>query len=148
MHKDRFSAVKRTLRIAIFAVPMLATVSGCGESRVPVFPVSGKVSYQGLPPVGAQLVFHRVDGPAAENVVPTGRVQPDGSFAMGVYEPGDGAPPGEYVATIERFKLVTSDAGSGAGPNVLPKQYANSKTSPIKVSVSAAPTQVEPIVIK
>jgi hypothetical protein len=135
---------RATLLMATF--PMLLILSGCSEQRVPVYPVSGKVTYKGQPPIGATVVLHPRSGVAASDVAPTGTVKGDGSFAITSYEPGDGAPQGEYVATIEWFKFAPELGG--AGPNVIPPKYVSAKTSPVKVSVSGGPAQIAPIIIK
>ena len=109
-------------------------------------PVSGKVTYQGQPPVGAQVVLYPVNNVGAAGVAPTGIVLDDGSFKITAYDPNDGAPQGDYVATVQWFK-ITKDA-AGPGPNVIPKKYTNPKTSPIKVTVATGgPTQIQPITI-
>lgn len=137
-----------TRRVAPWSLLLLTfTAYGCGEARVPVHPVSGKVSFQGKAPSGARIALHTVSG-GAEGVAPTGRVNEDGTFSITAYEPGDGAPAGDYVATIEWYKVVPDPAGGGApGPNVLPKKYSSVQTSPIKLTVSNGPTQLEPITI-
>jgi hypothetical protein len=134
----------------VFLILVAATVlsaTGCGESekRVPVFPVSGKVTYLGQVPVGAQVVLYPVNNPGASGVAPIGIVLDDGSFKVTAYDPEDGAPQGDYVATVQWFK-ITKEAG-GPGPNVIPKKYTNPKTSPIKVTVGAGPTEIQPITI-
>jgi hypothetical protein len=131
----------------LVALPALF-VGGCSEPRVPVFPVMGKVTFQGKPPVGARVVLHAANPQEIDDVAPSGDVQGDGSFAITVYEPGDGAPQGEYVATVQWFKMVSGAGGSGAGPNVLPKKYGSPVTSPIKVSVAGGPVQIPPIDLK
>lgn len=118
---------------------------GCEESRVPVFPVSGKVSFKGKPPAGALVVLHPVGTANLEGIAPSGTVNDDGSFKITVYDPGDGAPQGDYVATVQWRKFVASEGG--AGPNVLPEQYSSPATSPIKVSVQGGPTEIPPIAI-
>jgi hypothetical protein len=133
---------------AMSLLPTLIAVSGCAEPQVPVFPVSGKVTYQGKPPAGALIVLHAQNVDDTSGVAPSGVVKNDGSFAITVYEPDDGAPPGEYVATIQWRKMVNGPGGSGAGPNVFPTTYANPKTSPIKVTVGNGPVEVPPITIK
>jgi hypothetical protein len=135
----------------LFLLPALALLTtGCGESRQPVYPVAGKVSYQGLPPVGAQVVLHRQGGsPAgAPPLVASGVVKDDGTFQIGSYDANDGAPPGEYVATIAWHRLITDAGGSGRGPNVLPPQYSDPLNSPIKVSVKDGPIQLNPIELR
>jgi hypothetical protein len=127
----------------------MAAISGCSEPRIPVFPVSGKVSFQGKPPVGAQVILHRTDTAPENDVTPVGIVQVDGSFKVSAYDVGDGAPQGEYVATVEWFKIVENPGGGGGrGPNVIPAKYASSKTSPVKVSVNGGPTEIPPITIQ
>jgi hypothetical protein len=138
--------VGRLPLILLLALPALA-VSGCGENRVPVFRVSGKLTFQGRPPVGAQVVLHAVDHAQPSDVTPLGIVQEDGSFTITAYEPGDGAPLGDYVATVQWFKVVGDKSGSGRGPNILPPRYARPETSPIKVSVSEEGAQLPPIEI-
>lgn len=134
-------------RFVILVAVATAIFTGCaGETRVPVFPVSGKVQFQGKPPAGAIVVLNPVGATSNLDVLPTGTVKDDGSFTLTAYEPDDGAPVGNYVATIQWFK-VTKDAG-GPGPNVLPKTYSSPKTSPVKVNVESGPVQIPLIAIK
>lgn len=126
-------------------IPALLLTSGCGEKWAEVFPVAGSVKFDGQAPVGAQIVLHPVTPPGPDAVAPTGRVKSDGSFQITSYQSGDGAPPGDYVATIQWFQI---DKDGNVGPNVIPKEYAAPTTSPIKVTVNAGgPTQLEPITI-
>jgi hypothetical protein len=135
-------------RFAVVLLPAVIAVSGCGESQVPVYPVSGRVTYQGKPAAGATVVLHALGVADTQDVAPYGVVENDGTFAITVYEPGDGAPQGDYVATVEWRKLVANGGGAAAGPNVLPRVYANPKTSPVKVSVANGPVEIPPITIK
>lgn len=137
------------------SVPLLAALAlaftGCGRSepRVPVVAVTGKITYQGEPPAGAQVVLHPVSKSAESNVAPSGVVKEDGTFQISAYDQGDGAPPGEYVATVQWFRVVsTGEGGGGRGPNVLPTAYADPATSPIKVKVESSATQLDPIEIR
>jgi hypothetical protein len=135
---------QRVLALAAL-LPALVFISGCkSEVRVPVFPVAGKVTFKGQPTAGAQVVLHPVKPIDTHDVAPTGIVGNDGSFTITAYEPGDGAPQGDYVATVEWRKFVDG----GAGPNVLPKEYSSPATSPVKVSVQNGPTNIPPIAIK
>jgi hypothetical protein len=128
---------------------MLATLIinvGCSEPRVPVFPVTGKVTYKGQAPVGATVVLHSANAGPTNDVAPIATVKDDGTFAITSYEPGDGAPQGEYVATIEWYKYEPKLGG--VGPNVIPANYGRAKTSPVKVAVKDGPTNIPPIQIK
>ena len=131
---------------SLFLLASAAALVGCGESWVEVFPVSGTVKVDGQAPQGAQIVLHPVTPAGPDAVAPTGSVNADGSFAITSYTTGDGAPPGEYTATIQWYKF--DEKLGGPGGNVLPPEYATPKTTPIKVSVQAGgPTQLEAITI-
>ena len=123
------------------------TASGCSDGRAQVHPVSGKVTFLGQPPSGAQIVLHAVGRSAPSDITPVGVVQEDGSFTVTACEPGDGAPAGDYVATIQWFKIVSDGGGGGRGPNVLPPKYASPQTTPIRISVKEGGTEVPPIEI-
>lgn len=127
-----------------------ASLVGCGasETRIPLHPVTGKVSFNGETPEGAQVVLHPKGHTLPPDVVAQGIVQKDGTFKVGVYEKDDGAPPGEYVATVQWFKIVASEGGGGRGPNVIPKKYSDPETSPVQVSVKAGANDLPPIEIK
>jgi hypothetical protein len=133
---------------ALALVSALTLLAGCAENWAEVFPVSGAVTFGSEIPAGARIVLHPINAFATEGeaVVPTGSVKPDGSFVITSYQSGDGAPPGAYVATIEWYKF--DEKLGGPGPNVIPAEYANPKTSPIRVTVKGGgPTMVDPIMI-
>jgi hypothetical protein len=141
------SGARPTRRQAIGgAASLLLLLTGCGETWVEVFPVTGSIKIDGKNPEGARLTLNPVN-PSGENIViPTAGVKADGSFTVTSYQSDDGAPPGEYVVTI-RWNQYDEKIG-GAGPNVLPELYADPKTSPIKVTVNAGgPTTLEPITV-
>jgi hypothetical protein len=75
---------------------------GCGVSSgqmSPLVPVKGKVTYKGQP-VSKGTVRFEPDGygrPA------TGRLQTDGSFALGTNKEGDGVVAGEHRVSISGF---------------------------------------------
>jgi len=146
--KSRFARLAPLL--ILLAVPSLV---GCGQSdppQVAVFPVTGKVKLVGGEvPASARLVFHAVTRSEAlpPGVAPSAIVDKDGSFKVGTYGTGDGAPPGEYKVTVEWYKLVVTPEETYSGPNVLPAVYASSTTTPITVSVQSGPTELSPIEI-
>jgi hypothetical protein len=137
--------------IGLAAVALLIA-SGCStsEPRVPVFSVSGKVSFHGKSPAGARVVLFpdKKSSPTggAVGVAPTGEVKSDGTFSVSSYDADDGAPEGEYVATIQWNKY--DEKLGGFGPNVIPKKYASATTSPVRVSVKGGPATIPPIEIK
>ena len=139
-----FNQLRTGRLLAVAMLPAVVVLNGCNEARVPVYPVTGKVTFQGKPAAGAQVVLNPVHPPAGDVVAPLGVANNDGTFSITVYEPGDGAPQGEYVATVQWFKMV----GQASGPNILPKQYANPATSPVKLHVADRPVQIPTIAIR
>jgi hypothetical protein len=129
----------------LFALPLVTACSS--EHRFPVHPVSGKISYKGEAPVGAQIVLHPQGGSLPSDVSATGTVKSGGNFKIGVYEESDGAPAGDYVATIQWFKVVPQAEGGGgaAGPNVIPAKYARPDTSPLKFTVKSGANEIPAI---
>ena len=134
--------------IGLILVAPLAALTGCGEKAVAVVPVSGKVLFQGHPAPGAQVVLHPVTKASEQVFSATGKVRDDGTFKIGVNVDGDGAPPGEYVATVQWFKPVQTDGGAGPGPNVIPATYSDPAQSPLKVTVKDGPTELEPFQLR
>lgn len=85
----------------LFAAAQLAALVGCGDERVPLYPVQGKVlDSQGRPAVGAAVYFHVGSGVNAGAPTPVGQVDENGDFQMRTYVEGDGAPAGDYAVTI------------------------------------------------
>jgi hypothetical protein len=149
-----FRSSKSAILLAVALVSLAA--AGCGSSRdpnwLPVFPATGKVTFQGAAPGGAYVVLHpkQASSPtAASNLWPHAAVEPDGTFKISSYSANDGAPPGDYVVTVEWKKTVKDSRGEpGPGPNVLPAKYAQAATSPITVTIAQGPNQLAPIVLK
>jgi hypothetical protein len=122
----------------------LFSCGGPTEKKVPVFPVTGKVSFQGQAAEGAQVILHPQGHTLPERHAAIGTVKKDGSFAVSIYGAGEGITPGDYVATLQWNKV--NEAGS-PGPNVLPPEYAKVETSPIKVTVKSGRNELPPIEI-
>jgi hypothetical protein len=80
---------------------MAGFVVACGSpARKPVYPVHGQVFVgKDQPASGALIVFHPLGDDDLNK--PRAYVGEDGSFSLTTYTKGDGAPEGEYVATIE-----------------------------------------------
>lgn len=132
---------------AVLAVFTMA--GGCSrkDDRVIVYPVSGKVTVLGEVPEGALVVFYPAQSAGESEVRPSGKVKQDGSFRLTTFDADDGAPSGDYVATIQWNKLVKRGSDHVAGPNVVPPDYAKRETSPWKVKVADATNELTPLAI-
>jgi hypothetical protein len=117
---------------------LVVAVPGCSrdeEPRVVTAPVSGKVLFNGQPPAGAQVLLHPQGHALPAGVAAAATVQSDGTFQPRIYGDEPGVPPGNYVVTLQWFKVVAGEGGAGRGPNVLPREYGEPDRSPIKVTV-------------
>lgn len=82
-------------------VALLAT-SGCGDSQLELAPVAGTVTIDGRPFVNGKVMFapiaageQRLAGRTAIS-----RVDEQGRYQLGTYEPGDGAVVGDHWVTL------------------------------------------------
>ena len=107
-----------------------------GPERLAVYPVTGRLQFEGEPAAGATIVLHPQDPSLSAR--PRATVEPDGSIVVTTYEPGDGAPAGEYKATLEWRRLVDGqETGDDSlpPPNVLPAAYASPRTTPVTLII-------------
>jgi hypothetical protein len=131
--------------LAALFVGGLPALVGCGKSgpeRVPVFPVEGTVTLEGKPMPGAIIVLHPKSGARSDVPAPRAQIKSDGSFRFTTYDADDGAPPGDYVATIAWYRLVGQGGDVQAGPNVLPPKYSNPKLSKWEIRIANEPTRL------
>jgi hypothetical protein len=126
---------------------MLATGCSGDDGHVPVYPVKGKVSVKGEVPEGALVVFYPTKAGGETELRPSAKVKPDGSFSLTTYDADDGAPSGDYIATIQWNKIIKKGNDFKAGPDLIPKTYARRESSLWKVKVAEAPNDLEPLTI-
>ncbi|HEV7281206.1 MAG TPA: hypothetical protein VGN57_13465 [Pirellulaceae bacterium] len=113
--------------------------AGCDSgfvAPVDTFKTAGKATFKGQPIEGATLILHRQGEPLADVPAPSARVNVDGSFATTTFASGDGAPAGEYVATVEWRKQVQVRGDWTYGPNLLPPAYADPGRSPLRITIA------------
>lgn len=132
----------------LWALLLLAPCCGCqkkeplGGPRATTVPVIGKALIDGKPVLGTSIILVPTDRAQYDAVasssgkpVPsaTAYVEPDGTFKIGTYVSGDGAAPGEYVATFE-WGTPRALTGEYSGDKFRGK-YKDPKKSQITVKV-------------
>jgi hypothetical protein len=130
-----FSLLCGTLLMALLALANSSCSRTDATDREPVFPVRGKVLVQGQPADNALVIFHPQESSDAEMIRPNGRAQADGSFTVGTYETGDGAPAGEYLVTITWPEPVTGNQDPDLAPDRLQGRYADPVRSKLRAKV-------------
>jgi hypothetical protein len=114
--------------------------TSCGNGRVPVYPVTGKVLMGGKPLPRATLVFH----PTGDSPLhPVGTVDDDGSFQLTTYDQGDGAPAGKYQVTVEWRRLATINDDRPPA-NSLPARYARPDSSGLLATIAPGENVLPP----
>jgi len=139
-----------SLRVALAALVFCA--SGCKEAsttRLPVFPVTGRVVFKDKPLENALVVLHP-KAAAGSGVLPArATTDREGNFQLATYDAKDGAIAGEYVITIQHFPLVKKGESFEPGPNSLPPKLAKPETSDLPVvKVADGPVDVGVLKIK
>jgi hypothetical protein len=133
------------LRLPAGVLCLLIACSACScAKRAPeelaVFPVGGRVLYDGKPTPGAVVVLHPINDQKCPR--PWGMVDRDGNFRLKTYRTNDGAPAGNYIATVDWRK---ESRGQRRGPNgLLPSKYGTPKESPLRVTVAPRTERLEP----
>ncbi len=113
--------------------------ASCGQSGPELYPVTGKVLFNGQPAEGATVVLHPSD-PAAPK--PSGTAGADGSFALRTYPHGDGAPAGDYKVAVTWYPPNARELETPK--NKLPGRYGEPARSGLTATVAAGPTHLEP----
>lgn len=125
--------------VGIALVVGVCTLSG-GPSCV-VHPATGIARAGHTPLVGAQIRLHPRGMTLPDDATPSATVQDDGTFALTTFTKGDGAPAGDYVATVQWFRVAKDGS---AGGNALPKRYASPTTSPLTVTIREGTNDLPP----
>jgi hypothetical protein len=122
-----------------------ASCSNEGNNQEPVFPVVGKVTYNGSPASGATVFFRRKTDGANKAPTIVGIVQEDGSFEMVSGPLGKGAPAGDYDVLIE-WKRVTGHGKRRpqTGPDLLQGRFADPKYPLFHAKIEAVPNNLAP----
>lgn len=129
-------------------------LSGCGSNRPTTAPVEGKITCGGQPVPEGVITFYPEQGRPA-----TGRIQPDGTYSLTTFDPGDGALIGKHKVTIEavRFtgggpqpksmeeeiRMAMEKKPAKSGPSqpqwLVPERYAKRETTPLTFEVRPGP---------
>ncbi len=113
---------------------------------VAVHPVQGKVILNGRPLANAAIVLHRVgDSKLPANLHPRAKACGDGTFKLETFDPADGAPDGDFVATVFLTHESEVDGEKQAGPNLLPAVYSKPETSPLRLKITSATRELHPL---
>lgn len=133
------------------ALPMIllsALLAGCGTSGPELSDVTGTITLDGKPLVGAAVTF-RPKGDAASGTASYGSTNHEGLYTLQFTRDKSGAMPGEYMVDVETSKLskIELEENKAAGrpeppPFVpIPKKYK--KSQPLTATVKAGKNTID-----
>jgi tetratricopeptide (TPR) repeat protein len=137
---------KRPLSITagVAAALILLVVLGpklFGNGRVRVYRAGGKADFEGKPMAKATIILHPVEARSVPFPLPCATVQEDGTFILGTYRKGDGAPEGEYKVTVQ---WVVATPRNRFPTNVLPPKYSDAQSSDLTVRIKSGSNALPP----
>ncbi len=115
------------------------SLCSCGSrerARKKTYAVTGKVTVDGSAEAYVKVVANAKEaGDPNYPVLPQAVTKEDGTFQLYSYQPGDGAPPGEYTLT---FTWQEPQGLRYGGPDKLKNRYSNpaKSTFPLKIEKS------------
>src|SRR5262245_5920826 len=135
--------------VAMALLAVIAFSVGCTPSgQVKVYPVNGRVNFEGKPMVGGGgISFVPITGQAGK--APGGIIQPDGTYMLGTYAEADGSMVGEFRVVIYQETVKEGAAApDGAAPTAtasaavamadrIPLVYSSDRDSPLTAIVEA-----------
>jgi hypothetical protein len=101
-------------KLLLLSLVFIGTI-GCGSGNPRTVPIAGKITFAGkAPPAATKLTFVCLQ-PESGSVQYSGSadVNPDGSFSVTTFKPGDGLVPGKYQVNIECWQQPPSMAAPG-----------------------------------
>lgn len=130
------TALSRRSLIALAALAVLGA-AGCGSKT---YPAGGKVVFKedGKPLTGGRVEFELDTSDTKARVSACGEIQPDGTFRLGTFKPGDGAVEGPHRAIVlaplaggDLDRLPTPRASA-----VLHERFTDYQTSKLRFTVT------------
>ena len=144
-----FKTSLRAGGLLLAAGTLVALASGCSGQKGPrLYPVKGVVRINGELARDVNVMFTPVAPPqgGATPLSPAAVTGEDGSFRLMSFEPGDGAPAGDYQVTVifpmNRFNKHLS------GIDRLRGKFTNPKTSRLTAKVEPKSNELPPFDLK
>ena len=125
-------------RVCLLAGVFLVAV-GCSQQVSPphTVPVSGSVTLHGKPALGIRVTMHPQFSMGRITWGVVGETGWKGEFKIGTGAPGNGAPPGDYIVTFTKPKIISDPELNGVETEVddFEGKYSDPEQSPWKVKV-------------
>lgn len=128
----------------LLSTGILFVCTACSDKdyvEVPVYAVQGKLTAKGEPAYGAYISLHPTeDVGLKKGNKPFARVEKDGTFQLTTYDSNDGAPAGNFVATVY---WPQDPEARGFSPDRLKGKYSKPETSKLRVTIEPGTNQLQ-----
>jgi hypothetical protein len=139
---------------ALWLVLLTVAALGCGSSgNVKVYPVKGKVNFEGQPMKGGgSIAFVPTSGQVG--AAAGGEIKEDGTYELMTYNPGDGSMPGDFRVVITQVTVKEpEESEDGSAPksadgltvpleDQIPQVYGDNANSPLTAKVEERSNEI------
>ena len=143
-----FSKYRSTNKaVVLWGLLLAPSLWGCGKQKQPwetVYPAKGVVTFKGVPVADAEIALFPADDSMPDTVRPRAKTSEDGEFIVWTYQEGDGAPAGNYKATVVHHKVEITKDVAVTKPNDLPAKYSKLQTTDLVVEIGEGETEIPP----
>jgi len=119
--------------------------SGCHGGSAPLQPVSGKVTYHGVPVQTGTIVFTPDAARGTSGPLAVAEIRPDGTYLLKTGEAG-GAAPGWYRVTVASVSTFTSPVPGQSyriPQSLLPERYRDPELSQLACEIKAKANSID-----
>jgi hypothetical protein len=130
------------IRLAVgCALVVSAAAAGCGASGVETVPVQGVLTFPAdKKPQTATVYFSPLEPAAGLPRRPgSGKLQPDGSFTVASFRPGDGLVPGTYRVKVECYQAAKGGGWNMGAFELDDVRIEAGQSGPVRLELAAPP---------
>jgi hypothetical protein len=148
--EQRYFSARSVFTLSLYAAG-LATLAGCGDGKLPLYPVTGTVLVDSKPATGARVIFCPVEAsssPELQKERPYGLCGPDGKFTLTTFLQDDGVPLGEYKVLVQWVDPAAAYDERAAGGDRLHGRYMNLQNTPLTATITEETVELPPLDLK
>jgi hypothetical protein len=149
-HARFYRLVHRTAAGACWLGVMMIT--GCGDGKLPLYPVTGKVLVDGKPAAAAMVIFCPIEG--SDELLrerPFGITASDGTFQLTTYVKDDGGPAGEYKILAQWLSEPSPNADRDRGGGQFDRlngRYFKLENTPLTATLIEGTNELTPFELR